>query len=60
VQKASCEAANQIPVILKPSDWPTWLEMVQNDPKTLLRPSGEMHWRVSGRANGVELFETIG
>jgi putative SOS response-associated peptidase YedK len=35
------ELHDRMPVILEPEDWPTWLEEVEGDPTTLLRPAGD-------------------
>jgi len=45
----------RMPVILEPSDWPTWLGEVDDDPAHLLRPSSaELRvWRVGTAVNNV-------
>ena len=45
----------RMPVILEPSDWPTWLGEVDDDPAHLLRPSAaELRvWRVGTAVNNV-------
>lgn len=45
----------RMPVILEPSDWPTWLGEVDDDPAQLLRPSAaELRvWRVGTAVNNV-------
>lgn len=45
----------RMPVILEPTDWPTWLGEAEGDPASLLRPSSaELRvWRVSKAVNNV-------
>jgi putative SOS response-associated peptidase YedK len=55
-------------VILQPTNWPVWLGEVEDDPATLLRPSGDdvlEVWPVSKlvntpRNNSAELLEQVG
>ncbi len=47
-----------MPVILEPSDWPTWLREVIDDPATLLRPAGHdllRVWPVSRRVSASQV-----
>jgi len=59
---------DRMPVILEQGDWPTWLGEGDDDPRTLLRPSGDdvlRVWPVSRRLNtprnnGARLLEAVG
>ena len=61
------ELHDRMPVILEPSDWPTWLGEVEGAPAALMRPAGEdvlKVWPVSKqvnspRNNGAALLEAI-
>ena len=59
---------DRMPVILKPADWPAWLDEAAGDPAALLRPAVDDVLRVwpvgravnSPRNNGLRLLDSVG